>query len=749
MDSFGLERSIEPRHALAQQAWKIDNTMTLRSDEVLIDVKIININLASFNEILDETGEDRALLCQRVLEIVRERGKLHNPVTNSGGMLYGTVVELGPSYPNIYHIRPKDEIISLSSLTVTPLHITQILRIDYESAQLEVEGQAILYANSPVVKKPPDLPLRAVIAAMDEAGAPTRSYQIVQPGQDVLILGASGRIGLMCGYAAKDKMGSSGRLVGIVRDQESRIQMEQCSVFDEVLELDATNLSALCGTPHAEIIQRFDVVINCINTADTEAASLLAVKNHGTIYFATICCDYKFVALTAESIGKEIQVIPYTGFLEGHADYTLGLMRRFPQMQTDIQRGICGVPETISIPNSDETPHAKSEADEDCASGYIFHSLEAKATLRQALKVARYTSNVMIYGESGVGKEIIARIIHQNSERKSFPMVKINCAAIPEHLLESELFGYEKGSFTGANIKGKIGLWEAAQNGTLFLDEVGELPLTFQAKLLRVIQEKEIVRVGGLTPIKVDVRIIAATNRNLARMVQAGEFREDLYYRLNVYPITVLPLRMRRADIIPLQVQCGERPCKAPDVEAPERDAGQGSGQPRPQGAGQLAVLGLLISSPMDRRGMLTSVARPAEQRLSRTQMFGVSRRILLGIAVLSGPAGAAIRKAHIFPVDELASIGLEPVYPHLCEIVSLGKPGLLCGRVGEVGDHGAGEPVSLRDGIGTPICVVDAEAPGNGIRPVQLILRIERLIRPLLFVDGDLPQQETDPLFM
>ena len=283
----------------------------------------------------------------------------------------------------------------------------------------------------------------------------------------------------------------------------------------------------------------------------------MAVKNHGTIYFATICCDYKFVALTAESIGKEIQVIPYTGFLEGHADYTLGLMRRFPQMQTDIQRGICGVPETISIPNSDETPHAKSEADEDCASGYIFHSLEAKATLRQALKVARYTSNVMIYGESGVGKEIIARIIHQNSERKSFPMVKINCAAIPEHLLESELFGYEKGSFTGANIKGKIGLWEAAQNGTLFLDEVGELPLTFQAKLLRVIQE--IVRVGGLTPIKVDVRIIAATNRNLARMVQAGEFREDLYYRLNVYPITVLPLRMRRADIIPLAKYFVER----------------------------------------------------------------------------------------------------------------------------------------------------------------------------------------------
>ena len=559
LDSFGLERSIEPRHALAQQAWKIDNTMALRPDEVLIDVKIININLVSFNEILDETGGDSDLLCQRILEIIRERGKLHNPVTNSGGMLYGSVVELGPSYPNSCQIRPKDEIISLSSLTVTPLRISRILRIDYESAQLEVEGQAILYASSPVVKKPADLPLRAVIAAMDEAGAPTRTHQTVQPGQEVLVLGASGRIGLMCGYAARDKMGSSGRLVGIVRDQEDRVQLERYGLFDEVLALDATDLNAFCGGAHTEIAQRFDVVINCINTADTEVASLVAVKNRGTIYFATICCDYKFVALTAESIGKEIRVIPYTGFLEGHADYTLELMRRFPQMQTAITRRLRGTPEAVSLPGQEPPPRPEADGEEDGGSGYIFRSRESKATLRQALKVARYTSNVMIYGESGVGKEIIARVIHQNSERKSFPMIKINCAAIPEHLLESELFGYEKGSFTGASSKGKLGLWEAAQNGTLFLDEVGELPIAFQAKLLRVIQEKEIVRVGGITPIKVDVRIIAATNRDLGRMVQTGAFREDLYYRLNVYPITVLPLRKRRADIVPLAKYFVER----------------------------------------------------------------------------------------------------------------------------------------------------------------------------------------------
>ena len=138
-------------------------------------------------------------------------------------------------------------------------------------------------------------------------------------------------------------------------------------------------------------------------------------------------------------------------------------------------------------------------------------------------------------------------------------MVKINCAAIPEHLLESELFGYEKGSFTGANIKGKIGLWEAAQNGTLFLDEVGELPLTFQAKLLRVIQEKEIVRVGGLTPNQGGCTDHRCYQPKSSSHGAGREFREDLYYRLNVYPITVLPLRMRRADIIPLAKYFVER----------------------------------------------------------------------------------------------------------------------------------------------------------------------------------------------
>lgn len=189
----------------------------------------------------------------------------------------------------------------------------------------------------------------------------------------------------------------------------------------------------------------------------------------------------------------------------------------------------------------------------------ILHSSEIVAedqkmleTMRIAKRVANVDTTVLLLGETGVGKEEIAKFIHKNSERRKNQFIKINCGAIPENLIESELFGYEKGAFTGANREGKLGLFEVAEGGTLFLDEIGELSLEIQVKLLRALQEREITRVGGIKPIKIDVRILAATNRNLEEMVKAKRFREDLYYRLNVVPLTIPPLRERRQDIFPL-----------------------------------------------------------------------------------------------------------------------------------------------------------------------------------------------------
>jgi len=166
-------------------------------------------------------------------------------------------------------------------------------------------------------------------------------------------------------------------------------------------------------------------------------------------------------------------------------------------------------------------------------------------------KVAPSSATVLIYGESGTGKELIARALHFNSPRASRPFLALNCSAIPEPLLESELFGHEKGSFTGA-VARKPGLFEQAHGGTLLLDEVGELPPSVQAKLLRVLQEKEVRRVGGSVSLAVNVRIVAATNRDLGRLMKEGKFREDLYYRLNVFPILLPPLRSRTTDIPPL-----------------------------------------------------------------------------------------------------------------------------------------------------------------------------------------------------
>ncbi len=168
-------------------------------------------------------------------------------------------------------------------------------------------------------------------------------------------------------------------------------------------------------------------------------------------------------------------------------------------------------------------------------------------------KVANTPSTVLITGESGTGKELIARALHENSSRHAGPFIKINCAAIPKTLMESELFGYEKGAFTGA-VGAKPGRFELAHGGTLFLDEIGEIPVEMQVKLLRVLQESEFERVGGIKTIKVDVRLVTATNRDLMQEIAAGAFREDLYYRLNVVPIHLPPLRDRREDI-PLLVE--------------------------------------------------------------------------------------------------------------------------------------------------------------------------------------------------
>lgn len=194
------------------------------------------------------------------------------------------------------------------------------------------------------------------------------------------------------------------------------------------------------------------------------------------------------------------------------------------------------------------------------SSNFLAASANLDKTLNIAKKAAQTDVSVMIMGESGVGKELFSRYIHENSKRKDSALMAINMAAIPENLLESELYGYEKGAFTDATTT-KKGLFELANGGTLFLDEIGEMPLNLQPKLLRAIQEREIVRVGASKPIKIDVRIVSATNANLEQKVANGEFREDLFYRLNTVPLKIPPLRERKDEIVDIANATLKRVC--------------------------------------------------------------------------------------------------------------------------------------------------------------------------------------------
>jgi two-component system, response regulator FlrC len=217
---------------------------------------------------------------------------------------------------------------------------------------------------------------------------------------------------------------------------------------------------------------------------------------------------------------------------------------------------------------TDETPLACAAGDEPCArrveSDPVACAPSSQRLVDLARRVALSDCTVLIVGESGTGKEVLARYIHRRSPRAARPLVAVNCAAIPESMLEAMLFGYERGSFTGAHAS-HAGKFEQAQGGTLLLDEVTEMPLGLQAKLLRVLQEREVERLGGRVPVSLDVRVIATTNRRLREEVAAGRFREDLYYRLNVFPLAIAPLRLRRDDVLPLAMQLLTARCRPGD----------------------------------------------------------------------------------------------------------------------------------------------------------------------------------------
>jgi DNA-binding NtrC family response regulator len=292
------------------------------------------------------------------------------------------------------------------------------------------------------------------------------------------------------------------------------------------------------------------------------ASGTQALEIAASRHIDIVLTDFRMPDMTGEdvlrmmlNIDPDIPVVVVTAY--GTIESAVGLMRKgafdYIQKPVDLDELL------LVIERAHERSHLISEnrqlreqlAEKTSFANIVSHSAEMEVVLNTAARVAGSKASVLIRGESGTGKELIARTIHMASERKDMPFVVVNCAAIPETLFESELFGHEKGAYTGAE-RQRIGKFEQADGGTLFIDEAGDIPLAIQVKLLRALQFGEIQRLGGNETLHVDTRILAATNRPLEDLIREGNFREDLYYRLNVVTITLPPLRQRKADIGPL-----------------------------------------------------------------------------------------------------------------------------------------------------------------------------------------------------
>ena len=286
----------------------------------------------------------------------------------------------------------------------------------------------------------------------------------------------------------------------------------------------------------------------------------------GHDYRAVECAEDALQALGEESFGLVVSDVNMPG-MDGHQ--LLGLIRsRYPQLPVLLMTAYGAVERAVDAMRQGAADylvkpfepkalldlvgrHALGRPIAVDGDGPVANEAASQQLLELASRVAKSGSTVLISGESGTGKEVLARYIHQQSPRASKPFIAINCAAIPDNMLEATLFGHEKGSFTGA-VSAQPGKFELADGGTILLDEISEMPISLQAKLLRVLQEREVERVGARKPIELDIRVIATTNRDLAGEVAAGRFREDLYYRLSVFPLAWRPLRERTADILPL-----------------------------------------------------------------------------------------------------------------------------------------------------------------------------------------------------
>lgn len=546
---YGIERVLEPKNVFPTSAWKLDNNRTVGPREMRINLHKIHIEATSFKQICLEANGDENSIRQKIIDIVIKRGKLHNPVTDTGGLAYGTIAEIHKTYERGDQVSVGEAVLCNCSTANLPMYIARINSIDMAMGQIDVEGYAIVHDSIPIVHKPEGVPLNLLLYVFNESGTLLRLSQLAQQKKKILVVGNSLLSNILFGYVAR-KTAGNGSIVNCMLDKKSDIVLkgQQADnllneIFDEINFVNI--LEPIESLNKLQLEEQYDLAVNCADIPGAETINILAAKNGGTVLFANLINNSNISLYITEAIGKEVDIRGAEGYLDTYAEFDLEIVKEMAQKLSDVQFESPNLPKKMEQLPADSSKEDRQTMLED----FVCTSKKMHEVLDEMITVAKYDCNVLITGETGVGKEKVANIIQKNSQRKMQPFVKINCASISPSLIESEFFGYEKGAFTGANANGKKGYFEIADNGVIFLDEIGELQMDMQAKLLRVIQDGEFYRVGGTSPVKCNVRILSATNRNLDEYIEKGLFRRDLFYRLNVVQIRVPRLGDRVEDI--------------------------------------------------------------------------------------------------------------------------------------------------------------------------------------------------------
>jgi L-erythro-3,5-diaminohexanoate dehydrogenase len=334
---FGCHRVLEPQGSLPQPAWKLAAGLPLYDNELMLDIEALNIDSASFQQLKEEANGQSEQLKRLIMNIVGERGKMHNPVTGSGGMLIGSVKQVGAAYPHA--LQAGDRLASLVSLTLTPLQLEEILEINMQTGQVQARGHAILFESCPFARLPGDLPDALSLAVLDVCGAPAQVERLVNAGDTVVVLGAGGKSGLLSVAQARKSAGPDGLVIAVEYEAANVNALEELQLADLVLQGDARDSLNVYTRIEQETGGRLaDVVVNCVNVPHTEMTTILCTKQNGTAYFFSMATSFTAAALGAEGVGKDIRLMIGNGYAQGHADLTLSLVRESAPLRAFFER---------------------------------------------------------------------------------------------------------------------------------------------------------------------------------------------------------------------------------------------------------------------------------------------------------------------------------------------------------------------------------------------------------------------------